>query len=482
MIGWTMRRLPPGSLAWLTLHELRGNLRATGRSKLGQVVLALVLLGYTGLGVGLGLLLADEHWQAGPLAWSIALIVSILLFTFMTTQALLASQRALYGAGDLDLLFSAPLDPRTVVSAKLLGIAGGVMLTFSLFLLPILLPVALLGHPELLGALALLVALALTAACLGLGVTLLLARTLGPRAARTLGQILAALTGASVYLGSQILNSQHEDRRESAAVLLFDALRSRGLGGGGLSSLPGRAAFGEPLAMALLLGAALALFALACWGMRHAFLRSYRAGGARPAAKRAAKGNIARHFHRSLFAAIFAKELRLLLRDPALIFQVLLRIVYLAPILLLALRDHGSLPLAPTLAFTSVVIAGQLVSSLAWLAASAEDAPDLLKVAPVDKDDLDFAKLLAAMALAAPLGMLLPIAIAMETIPGALVTLLFTAGAGGTVGYLEVAHAQPARRATFQRRQKGGGIVRNLIEFVIALLLGLAAGVIVYFL
>ncbi len=476
-----MRRLPPGSLAWLTLHELRGNLRAAGRSKLGTILLALVLLGYTGLGVGLGLLLAGEQWRADALAWLIVLIAAILLFTFMTTQALLASQRTLYEAGDLDLLFSAPLDPRTVVSAKLLGIAGGVMLTFSIFLLPILLPVALLGHPELLGAVVLLVALASTAACLGLGVTLLLARTVGPRAARTLGQILAALTGASVFLATQVLN-QNDDRRESGTVLLFEALRDRGYGRSGLSSLPGRAAFGDPLAMLLLLGGALGLFALAGWAMRHSFLRSYRAGGARPAAKRAAKGGIARHFHRSLFATTFAKELRLLLRDPALIFQVLLRIVYLAPILLVAFRDGRSLPMAPTLAFTSVVIAGQLVSSLAWLAASAEDAPDLLKVAPVARDELNIAKLLAAMALAAPLGVLLPIAIAMETVPGALVTLLFTAGAGGAVGYLEVAHAQPAPRSTFQRRQKGGGIVRNLVEFVIALILGLVAGVIVYFL
>jgi ABC-2 type transport system permease protein len=480
VIGWAMRRLPPGSLGWLTLHELRGNLRATARSRVRQIVLALVLLGYTGLGVGLGLLLAGEQWKADALAWLVVLIAATLLFTFMTTQSLLASQRTLYEAGDLDLLFSAPLDPRTVVSAKLLGIAGGVMLTFSIFLLPILLPVAVLGHPELLGALALLVALALTAACLGLGVTLALARTVGPRAARTAGQILAALTGASVFLVTQILN-QHDDRRESSVVLLFDMLRSRGYGGGWLSSLPGRAAFGEPLAMLLLLGGALLLFALAGWGMRNVFLRSYRAGGARPASGRAARGGIARRFHRGLFATIFAKELRLLLRDPALIFQMLLRIVYLAPILLIAFRDGRALPLAPTLAFTSVVIAGQLVSSLAWLAASAEDAPDLLKVAPVLKDDLDFAKLLAAMALAAPLGVLLPIAIALETVPGALVTLAFTAGAGGAVGYLEVAHAQPAPRSTFQRRQKGGGIVRNLVEFVIAVILGLAAGVIVYF-
>ncbi len=476
-----MRRLPPGSLGWLTLHELRGNLRAAGRSKVGKIVAALVLLAYTGLGVALGLLLAGEQWRVDTLAWLIVLIAAILLFTFMTTQSLLASQRTLYEAGDLDLLFSAPLDPRTVLSAKLLGIAGGVMLTFSLFLLPVLLPVALLGHPELLGTVVLLVALALAAACLGLGTTLALARTLGPRAARALGQILAALTGASVFLATQILN-QHDDRRETGTMLLFEALRARGYGSGGLSSLPGRAAFGDPLAMALLLGGALLLFVLASWGLRHAFLRSYRAGGARPASSRAAKGGIARRFHRGLFATIFAKEVRLLLRDPALIFQMLLRIVYLAPILLIAFRDGRSLPMAPTLAFTSVVIAGQLVSSLAWLAASAEDAPDLLKVAPVAKDDLDVAKLLAAMALAAPLGLLLPIAIAMETVPGALVTLLFTAGAGGAVGYLEVAHAQPAPRSTFQRRQKGGGVVRNLVEFVIALILGLVAGVIVYFL
>lgn len=480
MIGWAMRRLPPGSLGWLTLHELRGSLRAVGGGKARWIVSTVLLIGYTGLGVLFGLGLAGAPLHPGPLAWLIVLVGALLLFTFMTTQSLLGSQRALYQAGDLDLLFSAPLDPRTVVSAKLLGIAGSVMLTYAIFLLPILLPVAVLGHPELLGALALLVALALAAACLGLGVTLLLARTAGPRAARTVGQILAALTGASVFLVTQILN-QHDDRRESGALLLFDAMRDRGLGSGPLSSLPGRAAFGEPLAILLLLGAAVLLFALTGWGMRHLFLRSYRAGGMRPASKRAAKGGIARHFHRGLFATIFAKELRLLLRDPALIFQMLLRLVYLAPILLVAFRDGRSLPLAPTLAFTSVVIAGQLVSSLAWLAASAEDAPDLLKVAPVARDDLDFAKLMAAMALAAPLGMLLPIAIAVETIPGALITLLFTAGAGGAVGYLEVAHAQPAPRSTFQRRQKGGGVVRNLVEFVIALILGLVAGVLVYF-
>lgn len=480
MIGWAMRRLPPGSLGWLTLHELRGTLRNAGRNRVGLVVGALFLLGYTGLGVFFGVLLAGKPFHPGAIAWLAVLTGSLLVFTFMTTQSLLASQRTLYEAGDLDLLFSAPLDPRTVVSAKLLGIAAGVMVTFSIFLLPVLLPVAVLGHPELLGAVALLVALALTAACLGLGVTLALARIGGPRAAKTVGQILAALIGAGFFLVTQIFN-QHDENRQSGLVLLFEAMRARGYGSGPLTSLPGRAAFGHPLAIALLLGGAILLFGLTSWGMRHVFLQSYRAGGARPASRRAARGGIARRFHRSLFAAIFAKELRLLLRDPALIFQMLLRIIYLAPILLVAFRDGRSLPIGPTLAFASVVVAGQLVSSLAWLAASAEDAPDLLKVAPVAKDDLDFAKLLAAMALAAPLGVLLPIAIGFQSILGALVALAFTAGCGATVGYLEVAHAQPAPRSTFQRRQKGGGVVRNLFEFFIAVILGLVAGVLVYF-
>ncbi len=53
----------------------------------------------------------------------------------MTTQALLASQQTLYGAGDLDLLFSAPIPPRTIVSAKLVGIVATIAVTFARLIL-----------------------------------------------------------------------------------------------------------------------------------------------------------------------------------------------------------------------------------------------------------------------------------------------------------------------------------------------------------
>ena len=112
--------------------------------------------------------------------------------SFMTTQALLRSQHTLYESGDLDLLLSAPLEPRTILRAKLCGIAASVVLSFALLLLPIAVPVAVLGHPGLFGVPALLAALSLTSACLGLAIMIGVVALAGPRAARTLGQIVGA--------------------------------------------------------------------------------------------------------------------------------------------------------------------------------------------------------------------------------------------------------------------------------------------------
>ena len=111
------------------------------------------------------------------------LVAAILIMTFMTTQAMLGSQRTLYEAGDLDLLLSAPLPPRRVLGAKLCGIAASVVLSFAFLVLPIALPIAVQGHPGLFGIPALLVAMALSAACLGLAVMLGVAAIAGPRGA-----------------------------------------------------------------------------------------------------------------------------------------------------------------------------------------------------------------------------------------------------------------------------------------------------------
>jgi ABC-2 type transport system permease protein len=79
------------------------------------------------------------------------------------------------------------------------------------------------------------------------------------------------------------------------------------------------------------------------------------------------------------------KEWTLLLRDPWLMSQTLMQLLYLLPAAFLLWRNFyggdggASALLVPIL----IVAAGQLGGGLAWLAVSGEDAPELIASAPV---------------------------------------------------------------------------------------------------
>jgi len=481
MIGWIMRLLPPGSFVWLVLHELRLARRPAGkRSRWLMAIGAVLVLGWIAFGVWIGGLLADVGIVPGPMGMAGAALGSILLFTFMTTQSILGSQRTLYEAGDLDLLFSAPIVPRTVMRAKLVGIAASVVLTFAIIVLPIALPLAWFGHPQLFGIPALIFALALTAACFGLAITLILARIAGPRAARTVGQIVAALSGGSVFVASQYFsNGAPRGQRGAVMEALFEKMVAGGFGTHGVGALPGMAAFGDPFAVTALLAGSLLLFILTTRGLQSLFLSGYRAGGMKLSRPKRSTRSVAKQFHDRLFGAVFAKEWRLMARDPALAFQVVLRLIYLAPLFFIVMRQGDDYVLiAPSLAFSSVLIAGQIVASLVWLAVSAEDTPDLIKVAPVRKDQIDTAKLSAALVMAAPLAILVPVGMAWTTsIAAALFTLGVTGIAGWASGMIEVTFAKPAPRSTFRRRRGGGSFIRGVAQFAVTMFFGAIAAV-----
>src|SRR4051812_17632195 len=354
-----MHRLRPGGFAWLVVHELRLAGRNRRRSVRGAWIGLILLALFIAVGIMAALALRGVPIHGGPAVYAGALAASILLMSFMTTQALLRSQHTLYESGDLDLLLSAPLAPRTVLRAKLFGIAGSIVISFAILLLPFVIPIALLGHPGLFGIPLLLAALALVSACIGLAITIGIVALAGPRAARTAGQILGALLGGAVFLISQLLSNGGGGRR-SAAMSLFNWLSAHRVGAGGIGALPGRAALGDPAAAALLLGAGLAIFAATGALFGRSFLASYQKARMRLSRTRAATGTIAGHFRAGLFASMFAKEWRLLVRDPALAFQIVLRLIYLAPIALAAFGRGNGPPLLPAAAFASVLIAGQL--------------------------------------------------------------------------------------------------------------------------
>lgn len=470
-MNFLMRRLPPASFLWLLVHEVRMSIRSSRRRRLNSVIGLIFLAVYLAAGLWVGHSLRHVPIEAGPMLLTGALVAAILIMTFMTTQAMLGSQRTLYEAGDLDLLLSAPLPPRRVLGAKLCGIAASVVLSFAFLVLPIALPIAVQGHPGLFGIPALLVAMALSAACLGLAVMLGVAAIAGPRGARTFGQIVAALLAGAVFLTSQFISQQ--PGRRGGGLTLFRWFSAHHIGENGVGALPGRAAFGDPVALLILFGLGLAIFAATGFLFAHAFLSSYQNAGMHLSRRRAAAatGSIARHFRAGLFATMFAKEWRLLARDPALAFQIVLRLIYLAPLAFVAFQGRHGPPLAPSLAFASVFIAGQVVGSLAWLAVSGEDSPDLLTVAPIARRQAERAKLASALAMAAPLALVLPAAIALTAPLGALLTLAMTVAGGTIAGLIEIKWQKPAPRKTFARR-RSGSIAAALLTFLVTAIFG----------
>lgn len=475
MIALLMRMVPRAGFVWLVLHELRMSLRGSRRRSVTSIFGLILLAAMTAGGVALGYVLRDVPIHRGMMSDIIVLAALAGVMSFMVTQAMIGSQRTLYEVGDLDLLLSAPVPPRTVLAAKLFGIAVAIILTYLTLGLPFLLPIAVMGHPGLLGFAGVAFAAALVAAAVGLALTLTIARIASPRTARTLGQIAAGLVGGIVFLIVQLSNGG--DRRRSVYTYLYEQIRKTGIAQTPMGRLPGAAAFGDPVALGILIGGAALIFAIAVWAFQRWFLRGYQAAGTHlsPRRGRATRRGIEPLFKSGLFATVFAKEWRLLARDPALAFQIVLRMIYMAPLLIIALRGNHPFPLAPSLAFFSVAVAGQLAGSFAWLTVAAEDTPDLIKVAPVDKGAIDTAKLMAALTMAAPLAILLPIGIALETVAGAGITLVMTLIAGTLAALLELKMGKPAPRKTFARRRSGSWVVGVLTLLITAVFGGISA-------
>jgi ABC-2 type transport system permease protein len=470
--------LQPGSFAWLAWHELRLTWRGRNRGGVRRA-LGFALLGlYLAFGMIVAFFVMDLPIDYRAEIGIGILAGSVVGLSFMTTQAIIGSQQTLYESRDLDLLLTAPIEGRIVLLAKLAGIAGAIVLTYAGLMLPLVVPVAILGHPHLFGVIGLLVAIALTATAIGIAITLILARVAGPRAARTVGQIAAALLGGALFLITQLT---HGGGRRSSFAVVFEDLHAWGLGDRGWSGMPGHAAFGDPLSIALLMAIGIASFAGTGVVLQRLFLSGYQDAGTRLSRARPTGKASARLFHAGLFRSVLAKEWRLLARDPGIVFQIILRLVYLIPLMLVAYRGGGSM-IAPGLAFASVLVATQLTGSFSWLTVSGEDAPELIAVAPVVKQRIDQAKLAAALLMAAPIAALLPIAIATvgRSPLGALVSLVATAIGGAVAGYLELKLGKPGQRAAFAKRRGGSGVA-GILGMIVAAIFGGGAAAIVYF-
>jgi ABC-2 type transport system permease protein len=469
----------PGSTLWLLGHELRlnwrglmGRRRAAWRLGSFAVIGAILLIG----GFPVAWMLRDFEAPVNNLSILAADTVAVLVFSLMLSQTLAGATDALYTRGDLDLLFSSPLDPRKTLTVRFASMAATAFTAFALLAIPLLIPLAIFGHWRWLSLLLVLGALAMAASGIGLAISVGLFAVIGPRRTRAAAQILAAVIGAAFFLISQTQTIL--GRRSTGLWLqLMGAASDPRLHLPPGASWPLRAMLGEPLPLAamLLVGAAV-FFAVTAWLSRRFAADAASAQGADVGRRTVARG-VAAPFVGGVFAATFVKELRLLGRDVALLAQVLLRVLYLLPVTFLLLRSaggHQALAL-PGGAAAITFMAGQVGASLTWITVSAEEAPELLQCAPAASATVRNAKLLAGLA---PLVLLLAIPLAIVTVAAPAAGLAATAGAASAAyaaGLINAWYPTPGKRSDFLRRRRSGSILIGLAYFFVSLLIAAAA-------
>lgn len=450
-----------GGFFFLLSHELRLAFRTR---KDGQRLARLAILAVLGLLLfGGGWFVAQIMARFEPsLTTPVLLGVSagiVFIATLMLGHALIAATDAVYTRGDLDLLLSSPFSPWTVMTVRALGVAVQVATTYVVLTSGVLVSLAILGAWKWLSLGPALIGLALLATGGGLVIAMILFATIGPRATRVAAQVIGALLGASIFLAFQAQNLAPREERADVLLDLFARIESIRISAASPWLLPARAFLGDPQALALWTGGGVLFFALAAFWFSRRFATDAAAVLALGPRKRAV-AKTAKAFRGGVMASLVRKEWRLIGRDPVLLSQILLQLIYMAPLLFIIFRDvateGGDMPAGMFGLFAGAItaISASLAASLVWLTVSAEDAPDLIAAAPMERRIIERGKLIAAVAPVTALAAIAAVGIAQLDLNAAVWTLLGSIAAGISAGYVGVWHQEPGARKDFRRRPR----------------------------
>jgi ABC-2 type transport system permease protein len=453
----------PGGALWLLLHELRLFFRSGDKPKKGArfwLIFALIFVAAALLGGGwvVAELLSLAPQNISKPALLIAIGAIAFLFTLMVSQALNGVIDAVYTRADLDLLLSSPIDPWTVLFVRLFAVAIRTCMLYLGFAAAVMVFAAIGGDWRWLALGPGIIAIALVATAISILAASALFRWIGPRGARVLVQVLAAVVGASIFLGFQIQNFLPREERAGFFQSLWDGANALPVAPEHWAAFPARAFLGDGLAALVLVAlGAVSFLGAVTWFSRRFVSDAAAIAGMGAARRRTASP--AKPFRAGLAATMVAKEWRVLFRDPTLLSQVLLQLIYLAPLVFILIREAldggvgaGVLGVG---AGALAIIAASLAGSLTWVTVSAEQAPDLIAAAPIESKAGDRAKLAAAVI---PVAILMAIAFGLMALvapgaaafgfPGAIAAAL-------SAGLLGVRYRRPGQRAQFNRRSHG---------------------------
>jgi ABC-2 type transport system permease protein len=302
-------------------------------------------------------------------------------------------------------------------------------------------------------AFGVVIAIGLTAAAIAIAVTIVLFHLIGPARTRLVAQILAAIIGAGFVIALQIAAILSYGTLSRFAILTSDAAAAFAPDAGSIVWWPARAALGDGKALALLLAFSLVLLGAVMAIFSARFADTAVSASAQAASSR--QGSRTRAFRGgSRQQALRRKEFLLLRRDPWLISQTLMQLLYLVPPALLLWRSFADSSAAIVLITPVVVMAaGQIAGGLAWLTISGEDAADLVASAPLPPSRVIRAKievvLISIGVIFAPLVLALAFA---SPLQAAVTTCGVIIGAASAIA-IQLWFRVQAKRSQFRRRQ-----------------------------
>jgi len=455
------------SLSWFARHELRLAWRewlammTGGRRRRTRVAL-----------IGLAVFAALMHLPAwavigryaaleAPLDRTSLIVVTataFLAWALMLSQAIESVTRVFYARADLDLIMSSPARLANIFSIRIAAIALTVTAMALLLSTPFVDVLVISGGVRWFAAFGVVAAVGLSAAAFAIAITIVLFRLIGPARTRLMAQILAAIIGAGFVIALQIAAILSYVTLSRFAVLTSDAAAAYAPDSNSLLWWPARALLGDGEALLLLLSVALVLLGAVMTIFSPRFADTAVSASAHAATSR--RSNQARTFRGgSRQQALRRKEFRLLGRDPWLVSQTLMQLLYLVPPALFLWRSFSDSSTALVLITPMIVMAaGQLAGGLAWLTISGEDAADLVATAPLSPSRVIGAKievvLISICVLFTPLVGALAILAPLQ----AAVTAFAVMIAAGSATAIQLWFRVQAKRSQFRRRQTSSRI------------------------
>ena len=455
------------SLSWFARHELNlfwrdwSALVVRGKAH-RKAIAALALIGFfAGMHVVAWLTVSEiDLAQLDPKAVYIFISgCGLVSLSLMTSQSLESVTRAFYARADLDLILTSPAPSSRIFTIRICAVALTSVAMSAILLVPFFNVMAWREGPAwLLGYFGLL-SMSAIATSVSLLIAVLLFRLFGPAKTRFISQILAALIGAGFAISMQIVAIVYFGNLSRLSVLTEPAVLKLLPDPASPVWIPARAFLGNVSAAlaftafgAVLLAGCIRLFspqfatlALSTAGIREKTGRNRKTPTKfRPLTLRQTLRN---------------KELTLLARDPWLLSQTLMQMLYLLVPAVLLWRNFGSETGAMVVVAPVIVMAsGQLAGGLAWLTLCGEDAPDLVQTAPVAPLFGLYAKIEAVLV---AVGIFLaPILAALMLIDpyAALVTAACLALSAGAATAMQVWFRAQAKRSHFRHRHASSKI------------------------